>query len=149
MPLKKVMAWALTEPETGSDASSIQTTAKKVEGGYLLNGRKRWIGNATFADYIACWARNEADGGKIQCFLLRKDSRGLTTGKIERKMSLRAVQNADIIIHDVFVPDNERFELANDFATGTKEVLQHSRIFVSWIATGMAAGACEAAFKYC
>lgn len=63
-------------------------------------------------------------------------------------MSLRAVQNADIILQDVFVPDDERFKLASDFATGTKEVLQHSRIFVSWIATGMAAGACEAAFKY-
>ena len=64
-------------------------------------------------------------------------------------MSLRAVQNADIIMRDVFVPDDERFELARDFASGTKEVLQHSRIFVAWIATGMAAGACEAAFKYC
>lgn len=91
MPLKKVMAWALTEPDTGSDASSIQSTARKVEGGYHLNGRKRWIGNATFADYIACWARNESDGGKVQCFLLRKGTPGLTTGKIERKMALRAV----------------------------------------------------------
>ena len=148
MPLKKVMAWALTEPGTGSDASSIQATARKTEGGYLINGRKRWIGNATFADYIVCWARNEADSGKVQAFLLRKGTPGLSTGKIERKMSLRAVQNADIIMQDVFVPDNERFELATDFATGTKEVLQHSRIFVAWIAVGMAAGACEAAFKY-
>ena len=65
MSLNKVMAWALTEPDTGSDASSIKTTATKVEGGYLLNGRKRWVGNATFADFIACWARNEADGGKV------------------------------------------------------------------------------------
>ena len=63
-------------------------------------------------------------------------------------MSLRAVQNADIIMHEVFVPDDERFELARDFASGTKEVLQHTRIFVAWIAAGMAAGACEAAFKY-
>lgn len=63
-------------------------------------------------------------------------------------MALRAVENADIIYRDVFVPDDERFELAKDFASGTKEVLQHSRIAVAWIATGMAAGACEAAFKY-
>ena len=63
-------------------------------------------------------------------------------------MALRAVQNADIIMRDVFVPDDERFELAADFATGTKEVLQHSRISVAWMAAGMAAGACEAAFKY-
>ena len=148
MPLNKVLAWALTEPDNGSDASGLQTTAKKVDGGYLISGRKRWIGNATFADYICCWARNEAEGGKVQCFLLRKGTPGLTTGKIERKMSLRAVQNADIIMRDVFVPDDERFELAKDFASGTKEVLQHSRIFVAWIAVGMAAGACEAAFKY-
>lgn len=65
MSLKKVLAWALTEPETGSDASNIKTTARKVEGGYVLNGRKRWIGNATFADFIACWARNESDGGRV------------------------------------------------------------------------------------
>ena len=65
MPLKKILAFALTEPETGSDASSIKTTAKKVEGGYILNGRKRWIGNGTFADYIACWARNESQEGRI------------------------------------------------------------------------------------
>ena len=148
MSLKKVLAWALTEPETGSDASNIKTTARKVEGGYVLNGRKRWIGNATFADFIACWARNESDGGRVQCFLVRKGNRGLTTGKIEHKMSLRAVQNADIILRDYFVPDGERFELAADFASGTKEILQHSRIFVAWLAVGMAAGACEAAFKY-
>ena len=65
MPMDKVMAWALTEPDTGSDASQIMTTAKKVDGGYLISGRKRWIGNATFADFICCWARNEADGGKV------------------------------------------------------------------------------------
>ena len=65
MPLNKVIAWALTEPEIGSDASSITTSAKKVPGGYLICGRKRWIGNATFADFILVWARNEAEGGKI------------------------------------------------------------------------------------
>ena len=65
MPLKKIMAFALTEPEIGSDASSIRTSARKVKGGYLLNGRKRWIGNGTFADYIACWARNESQEGRV------------------------------------------------------------------------------------
>jgi acyl-CoA oxidase len=61
IPLNKVMAWALTEPENGSDASSIQTTATKVEGGYQLTGKKRWIGNATFSDYICVWAKNISD----------------------------------------------------------------------------------------
>jgi len=64
-------------------------------------------------------------------------------------MALRAVQNANIEMHDVFVPDDERFELAKDFASGTKEVLMHSRIFVAWMAAGMAAGALEAAMAYC
>ena len=56
--LVKVIAWALTEPDNGSDASGLKTYAKKVEGGYLLSGQKRWIGNATFSDYICVWARN-------------------------------------------------------------------------------------------
>ena len=64
-------------------------------------------------------------------------------------MALRAVQNAHIEMINVFVPDNERFELAKDFASGTKDVLKHSRIFVAWEAAGIAAGACEAAMKYC
>ena len=91
MPLKKVMAWALTEPSNGSDASSIETTATKTEGGYLLSGQKRWIGNATFSDYICFWARNLNEGGKIQCFLVSKGQQGLLTKKIDRKLALRAV----------------------------------------------------------
>jgi acyl-CoA oxidase len=148
IPLKKVMAWALTEPANGSDASSIETTATKVEGGYQLTGKKRWIGNATFSDYICVWARNLDEGGKIQCFMVSKGQQGLKTMKIERKMALRAVQNADITLDKVFVADQDRLIKATDFATGTKEVLMHSRIFVAWMAAGMAAGACEAAFKY-
>ena len=62
---KKIHCFGLTEPNNGSDASDLQTTAKKVDGGYLLNGRKRWIGNATFADYIMVWAKNPAEGNKI------------------------------------------------------------------------------------
>ena len=65
MSLKTVMAWALTEPDNGSDASGLTTAARKVDGGYLLSGRKRWVGNATFADFILVWARNEAEEGKI------------------------------------------------------------------------------------
>lgn len=61
----KIACFALTEPDYGSDASSLKTSAKKVEGGYLLNGRKRWIGGADMAGYIVVWARNEADEGRI------------------------------------------------------------------------------------
>lgn len=149
IPLKKVLAWGLTEPENGSDASGLTSYAEKVEGGYLVTGRKRWVGNATFSDYICIWARNRADGNKIQCFMVQKGQKGLRTEKIERKLSLRPVQNADIYLDKVFVADKDRFEKASDFTVGTKEVLLHSRIFVAWMAAGMAAGACEAAFEYC
>jgi alkylation response protein AidB-like acyl-CoA dehydrogenase len=89
--LKKICSFGLTEAEYGSDASSLKTTARKVEGGYILNGNKRWIGNATFADYIITWARNESEGGKLQAFIVEKGSKGLTTKKIENKYALRIV----------------------------------------------------------
>lgn len=89
---KKILSFGLTEPDYGSDATSLKTSAKKVDGGYVINGKKRWIGNATFADYIIVWARNEDEGGKIQGFLVEKGSKGLTTTKIENKYALRMVQ---------------------------------------------------------
>ena len=89
--LKKILAFGLTEPDYGSDASSLKTSAKKVEGGYVINGKKRWIGNATFADYIIVWARNTSDNNNIQAFVVTKGSKGLKTTKIENKYSLRIV----------------------------------------------------------
>lgn len=138
----------MTEPDFGSDATSLRTNAKKVEGGYVINGEKRWIGNATFADYIIVWARNLDDGEKIQAFIVEKGSKGLTTKKIENKYSLRLVQNADIKLENVFVPDHNKLEKAKDFATGTNKILEHSRIKVCWGAVGIAAGAYEAALRY-
>jgi alkylation response protein AidB-like acyl-CoA dehydrogenase len=88
---KKYIAFGLTEPTHGSDATSLLSTAKKTEGGYILNGKKRWIGNATFADYIIIWAKNVDEGNKIQGFIVEKGSKGLTTSKIENKYSLRIV----------------------------------------------------------
>lgn len=90
--LNKLICFGLTEPDYGSDASSLKTTAKKVEGGYLITGEKRWIGNGTFADYIVVFARNEAEGGKVQAFVVEKGSKGLVTKKIEGKYSLRTTQ---------------------------------------------------------
>lgn len=65
IPLKKVLAWGLTEPDNGSDASGLTTYAEKVDGGFLLTGEKRWIGNATFSDYTCIWARNRAENNAI------------------------------------------------------------------------------------
>ena len=89
--MDKCICFGLTEPNNGSDASSLKTTATKTEGGYILNGNKRWIGSATFADYIIVWARNSDDGNNIQAFLVTRGSPGLKTSKIENKYSIRMV----------------------------------------------------------
>jgi len=89
--LKKFICFGLTEKDNGSDATGLKTTAKKTEGGFILNGDKRWIGNATFADYIIVWARNVDEGNKIQGFIVEKGSAGLSTSKIENKYSIRMV----------------------------------------------------------
>ena len=147
--MKKICCFGLTEPNYGSDATGLQTTAKKVEGGYILNGQKRWIGNATFADYIVVWARNPDANNNIQGFLVTKGSKGLTTKKIENKYSLRIVQNADIDLENVFVPDRNKLAKANNFATGTNVILEASRLAVAWMIVGVAIGSYEAALKYC
>lgn len=149
MNMDKYICFGLTEPDNGSDASGLQTTAKKVDGGYLLTGQKRWIGNATFADYIVIWARNPHENNNIQGFLVTKGSKGLKTSKIENKYSLRIVQNADITLDNVFVPDNNKLTHAKDFATGTNVILESSRLCVAWMIVGNACGAYEAALKYC
>jgi acyl-CoA oxidase len=149
IPMNKYICFGLTEPLYGSDATSLTTTATKVDGGFLLNGEKRWIGNATFADYIIVWARNPSAGGNIQGFVVTKGSKGLKTSKIENKYSMRMVQNTDIEMSDVFVPDENKLTHANDFATGTNAVLESSRLSVAWLAAGCAAGAYEAALRYC
>jgi alkylation response protein AidB-like acyl-CoA dehydrogenase len=157
--LKKILCFGLTEPTHGSDATSLLSTAKKTDGGFLITGKKRWIGNGTFADYIIVWARNADEGNKIQGFIVEKGSKGLKTSKIENKYSNRSVQkyenlmhnyrfSADIELNDVFVAQNNRLENALDFASGANNILKHSRLFVAWIATGCAAGAIESAIKY-
>jgi glutaryl-CoA dehydrogenase len=81
--MNKLFCFCLTEPDHGSDiAFGLSTSATKVEGGWLLNGVKRWIGNGTFADYFLVWARNEEDDNKIQCFVAEKGAKGLTATKI-------------------------------------------------------------------
>ena len=95
MRMQKIGAFALTEPEGGSDVSAGMRTVARREGDHwVLNGAKRWIGNATFADLVIVWARDEADN-KVKGFVVEKGTPGFTATKIERKMALRTVQNAD------------------------------------------------------
>ena len=112
--LKTTGAWGLTEPSNGSDASALQTTAIKVEGGYELNGFKRWIGNAIFADWVVIWARNN-ETNQVNAFVVKKGTKGFKTSKIENKIALRCVQNADIMMTDCFVPDSARLPGVNSF----------------------------------
>lgn len=90
MNFDKILCFGLTEPDNGSDASQLKTTATKVDGGWLLNGRKRWIGNATFGNPVV-WARNPSDGNRVQAFYVEQGQKGFNAKKIEGKYSLRIV----------------------------------------------------------
>ncbi|GAV73567.1 Acyl-CoA_dh_1 domain-containing protein/Acyl-CoA_dh_M domain-containing protein/Acyl-CoA_dh_N domain-containing protein [Cephalotus follicularis] len=144
--LKTIACWALTEPEYGSDASSLKTTATKVEGGWLLGGQKRWIGNSTFADVLVIFARN-ATTNQINGFIVKKDAPGLRATKIENKIGLRMVQNGDILLNKVFVPDEDRLPGVNSFQD-TNKVLAVSRIMVAWQPIGISMGVYDMCHRY-
>ncbi|MFJ2400808.1 acyl-CoA dehydrogenase family protein [Streptomyces xanthochromogenes] len=144
---KKIAAFALTEPDVGSGASQGLTTTARREGDtWILNGRKKWIGNATFADLIVVWAKDEADD-QVKGFVVHKEADGFTPEKIEGKVSLRMVQNAEIGLDDVRVPEADRLQEAHSFRD-TAQVLRTTRLGVSWNALGCAMGAYEAARQY-
>lgn len=142
----KIGCWALTEPSHGSDASGLISSAKKVSGGWILNGKKRWIGNGTFADVVVVWARSSTDG-QINGFLVRRDNPGLKTTKIENKIALRCVQNADIELLDAFVPDRDRLTGVSSFKDINK-VLGVSRVLVAWQPVGLAMGVYDMVVRY-
>ncbi len=87
--MNKIACFGLTEPDNGSDATDIKTIAKKVEGGYIINGKKRWPGNGTIADLIIIWAKNVSDGNKIQGFIVENNMEGLKTTLIKNKAAVR------------------------------------------------------------
>jgi glutaryl-CoA dehydrogenase len=140
-------AFALTEPLAGSDtAKGLRTTATRTGDTWVLNGAKRWIGNATFADVVVVWAKDTADD-QVKGFLVRKGTPGFTATKIERKQSLRIVQNADIVLDGVEVHEADRLQHINSFRDLAK-VLRITRDGVSWQALGTMVGAYEAAVRY-
>lgn len=144
--LEKIGAFALTEPYVGSDAAHIRTTARRVSGGYLLNGAKRWIGNATFADVIVVWAQDE-ETGRVGGFLVEKGTPGYQATKIEGKIAKRSVINADITLENVFVPEENRLPFARSFRD-TANILKNTRYGVAWEAVGHAQAAYELAREY-
>ncbi|WP_188464426.1 acyl-CoA dehydrogenase family protein [Bizionia arctica] len=145
--MELIGAFGLTEPNVGSAvAGGMETTCKKVGDQWILNGQKKWIGNATFADVIIIWAR-DIDDNQAKGFLVRKGNPGYKAEKIENKMALRTVQNALITITDCKIPETDRLQKANSFKD-TAKVLRMTRAGVAWQALGCARGAYENALKY-
>lgn len=145
--LKKIGAFGLTEPLGGSDvAGGTRTTARKDGGNWILNGAKRWIGNATFSDWVVLYARDVADN-QVKGFMVDTTLDGFSATKIENKISLRTVQNADIVLADVVVP--ERFKLANaNSFRDVNKVLKATRLSVAWQAVGLQLAAFDVARRY-
>lgn len=142
-----VGAFGLTEPTSGSDsAQGLRTVATRDGDEWVLNGSKRWIGNATFSDITVIWAKDAADG-QVKGFIVPTSTPGYTATKIEGKQSLRIVQNADITLEDVRVPESLRLQNANSFRD-TAKVLRLTRAEVAWAAVGNSVGAYEAALRY-
>jgi glutaryl-CoA dehydrogenase len=149
--LEKIGAFGLTEPHGGSDvAGGLETTARR-DGGrgggrWVLNGAKRWIGNGTFADLVIIWAR-DLDDDKVKGFVVEKGTPGFTTTKMEGKLALRMVQNADITLDDCVVDEDHRLQQASSFAD-TADVLRLTRGGVAWGSVGCMRAAYELALAY-
>jgi glutaryl-CoA dehydrogenase len=143
----QIGAFALTEPTGGSDvAAGLRTTARRDGDHWVLNGAKRWIGNATFADLTVVWARDVADN-QVKGFVVGKDTPGFTATKIENKIALRIVQNADITLTDCVVAETDRLQNANTFKD-TAKILRQTRSGVAWQAVGVMLAAYEIALAY-
>lgn len=140
-------AFGLTEPKVGSAvAGGLLTTARREGDSWILNGEKKWIGNATFADITIIWAQDEEDG-EVKGFIVEKDTPGFYAEKIKNKMSLRTVQNAHITLKDCEVSEENRLQGADSFRD-TSRVLRATRAGVAWQAVGCARGAYENALAY-
>lgn len=145
--MELIGAFGLTEPEVGSGvAGGLTTTCQKIGDKWILNGQKKWIGNATFSDLTIIWAR-DLDTGKVKGFIVEKDFPGFKAEKIKGKMALRIVQNAIITLTDCEVPESHRLQNANGFKD-TANVLRMTRAGVAWQAVGCARGAYESALRY-
>ncbi len=140
-------AFGLTEPNVGSGAAAgLETTCRREGDSWVLNGQKKWIGNATFADFTIVWARDLADD-QVKGFIVDRSTPGFAAVKIEDKMALRIVQNAEIALSDCRVPEEQRLQNASSFKD-TARVLRMTRAGVAWQAVGCARGAYEHTIRY-
>jgi glutaryl-CoA dehydrogenase len=145
--MEKIGAFGLTEPDVGSGvARGLTTTARRDGGEWVLDGQKKWIGNATFADYVIIWARDVADD-QVKGFVVEKGTPGFSATAMRDKIALRVVQNAHISLEGVRVPEANRLQNAASFRD-TAAVLRLTRAGVAWQAVGCARGAYEHALAY-
>jgi glutaryl-CoA dehydrogenase len=147
MRFDKIGSFGLTEPLVGSATSGgMMSTCRREGDSWILNGQKKWIGNATFADINVIWAREEGSN-QVKGFVVGKDNPGFAVEKIKTKMALRVVQNGLITMSDCRVPEADRLQNANSFKD-TAKVLRMTRAGVAWFAVGCQMGAYEHALRY-
>jgi glutaryl-CoA dehydrogenase len=144
--MAKIGAFALSEPDHGSDAVSLETTARREGDEWVLNGRKRWPGNAVWCDVIIVYARDVADK-QVKAFIVEKGNPGYKATKIGGKVSLRMVQNADITLTDCHVAEKDRLQNCNSFKDVGK-VLMGTRNAVAWGSLGNGVAAYDCALTY-
>ncbi len=146
-------AWALTEPNTGSDAMRMKVTAKKVDGGWVLNGTKTWITHGISSDVVVVIVRTGEVGDTrgMSTFIVERGTKGLKAGKKENKLGMRASETAQVIFEDCFVPDENVCggdkKAGNGFQQAM-QVLDGGRISIAALGLGIAKGAFEASVKY-
>ena len=140
-----VGCFGLTEPDHGSDAGGMKSRARKVDGGYVIKGSKMWISNSPIADVFMVWAKT--DDGRVRGFILEKGMEGLSAPKIEGKFSLRASVTGEIVMEDVFVPEEQLLPNVSGLK-GPFSCLNNARYGISWGALGAAEFCWHAARDY-
>jgi glutaryl-CoA dehydrogenase len=138
--------FGLTEPDAGSDPASMRTTAKKVKGGYLLTGTKMWITNAPIADMAVVWAKSDDHGGAIRGFIVERGMDGLSFPQIREKLSLRASITGEIVLDNVWVPDENLLDVSG--LKGPFGCLNRARYGIAWGSMGAAEACYEAGRQY-
>lgn len=142
-----VGCFGLTEPDHGSDPGSMNTRAKKVDGGYLLTGQKMWITNSPIADIAVVWAKSEAHEGKIRGFIVERGTNGFSTPKIDGKLSLRASITGEIVLDEAFVSEENLLPNVSGLA-GPFGCLNKARFGIAWGVMGAAEFCWHAARQY-
>jgi len=147
---RKIGAWALTEPTSGSDAAAMKTTATRASSGWILNGTKNFCTNAPVAGTFVIMAVTDPSKGSrgISAFIVERGNPGLRIGKVEDKLGVRASGTAQVILEDCHVPTDALLGKENEGFINALEILDGGRIGIGAMAVGLAQGAFEESLKY-